>query len=314
VTSRFLNENDRGYALSRAGIAFDAQKRSQQGKIMTQKTIANHEVGGQEFYAQTPANIPLFYDQGLGPVFFVDFANDIARRAAAAAPLRVLEVAAGTGIASRRLRDFLPAEAHLVVTDLNSAMLDLARTKFSPAEGVGFHSANALSLPFPDNGFDAVICQFGVMFFPDKEKAYCEAYRVLTSGGHYLFSVWDSERHNPVARLIKDIVARFCPADPPRFCEVPFAYHRIDPVRDLLDSVGFTGVNISVVSIRKSVADVSAFARGQVRGSPLFDELRVRGVDPDRVVDALTELVVREFGSEPTRMPLRAIVFEARRP
>ncbi len=281
---------------------------------MTQKTIANRDVGGQQFYAQTPADMPLFYDQGLGPVFFEDFADDIARRAAAAAPSRVLEVAAGTGIASRRLRDFLPAEAQLVVTDLNSAMLDLARTKFSPDERVGFETANALSLPFPDNGFDAVICQFGVMFFPDKEKAYCEAYRVLTSGGHYLFSVWDSERHNPVARLIKDIVARFCPADPPRFCEVPFAYHRIDSVRDLLDSVGFTGVNISVVSIQKSVVDVSAFARAQVHGSPLFDEFRVRGVDPDRVVDALTELIVQELGSEPTRLSLRAIVFEARRP
>jgi hypothetical protein len=68
------------------------------------------------------------------------------------------------------LRDFLRAEAHLVVTDLNSAMLDVARAKFGPEEAVDFQPANALSLPFRDEGFDALICQFGVMFFPDIHK------------------------------------------------------------------------------------------------------------------------------------------------
>lgn len=280
---------------------------------MTEKAIAIHE-GSQQFYAQTPDKMPLFYDQGLGPVYFVDFAEDIARRAAAAAPLQVLEVAAGTGIVSRRLRDFLQAEAHLTVTDLNSAMLDVARAKFGPEEGVDFQPANALSLPFRDECFDALICQFGVMFFPDKDKACREALRVLASGGHYIFSVWDSERHNPVAMLIKDVVARFCPADPPRFFEVPFAYYRIDPVRDLLDSVGFTRVNVSVVSIRKVVEDAYSFAQGQIYGSPLVEDFLLRGVDADKVVDALTEMLLCEFGSQPTRMPLRAIVFEARRP
>jgi len=280
---------------------------------MTDKAIAI-DGGSPQFYAQTSQDMPLFYDQGLGPVYFVDFAEDIARRTAAFEPLRVLEIAAGTGIVSRRLRDFLLAEAHLVVTDLNSAMLDVARAKFGPEEGVDFQPANALSLPFRDEGFDALICQFGVMFFPDKEKAYREAYRVLASGGHYVFSVWDSERHNPVATLLKDIIAQFCPEDPPRFAGVAHTYHQIDPVRDLLDSIGFTGLNVSVVSIQKVVEEAYAFARGQIYGSPLFDEFRLRGVDAQTVVDAFTEMLQREFGNQPTRVPLRAIVFEARRP
>src|SRR6266496_861400 len=280
---------------------------------MTDKAIG---IGGgtQQFYAQTSQAMPLFYDQGLGPVYFVDFAEDIARRAAALEPLRVLEVAAGTGIVSRRLRDLLPAKARLVVTDMNPAMIDVARAKFGPEEEVDFQPANALSLPFRDEDFDALICQFGVMFFPDKEKAYHEAYRVLASGGHYFFSIWDSELHNPAARLLKDIVARFCPVDTPRFAGVAHAYHRIDPVRDLLDTVGFTGVNVSVVSIQKVVEDAYSLARGQIYGSPLFDEFRLRGVDTQTVVDAFTEVLQREFGNRPTRVPLRAIVFEARRP
>jgi SAM-dependent methyltransferase len=280
---------------------------------MTDKAIAI-DGGSPQFYAQTSQDMPLFYDQGLGPVYFVDFAEDIARRTAAFEPLQVLEVAAGTGIVSRRLRDFLPAEAHLVVTDLNSAMLDVARAKFGPEEAVDFQPANALSLPFRDEGFDALICQFGVMFFPDKEKACREAYRVLASGGHYVFNVWDSERHNPTARLLKDIVARFCPVDPPRFAEVAHTYYRIDPVRDLLDSTGFTGVNVSVVSMQKVVEDAYSLARGQIYGSPLFDEFQRRGVDAQTVIDAFTETLLSEFGNQATRIPLRAIVFEARRP
>ena len=98
--------------------------------------------GTQEFWTQTSANMPTLYDQELGPVFFVDFADDIARRAAAAAPLHVLEIAAGTGIVSRRLRDLLPAAAHLVVTDLNPAMLDVARGKFGPEEEVACQIAD----------------------------------------------------------------------------------------------------------------------------------------------------------------------------
>jgi len=281
---------------------------------MTDKGIAIHDSSSQQFYVQIPNKMPLFYDQGLGPVMFVDFAEDIARRAAAASPMRVLEVAAGTGIVSRRLRDFLPAEAHLTVTDLNSAMLDVARAKFGPEEAVDFQPANALSLPFRDEGFDALICQFGIMFFPDKDKACREAHRVLAPGGHYVFSVWDSERHNPVATLIKDVVARLCPVDPPRFIEVPFSYHRLDPVRDLLDGVGFTGINVSVVGIQKVVEDAYSFARGLIYGSPVVDEFLLRGVDVHSVVDALTEILLREFGSQPIRMPLRAIVFDARRP
>ncbi len=80
-------------------------------------------------------------------------------------------------------------------------MLEIARTKFRPDEAVDFQQADATVLPFTDASFDVVVCQFGVMFFPDKDKSYREAIRVLVPGGHYLFNVWDSHRHNPIARL-----------------------------------------------------------------------------------------------------------------
>jgi SAM-dependent methyltransferase len=264
--------------------------------------------------ADFTGSIPTFYDQGLGPIFFAEFADDIARRVAASAPTRVLELAAGTGIVTRRVRDLLPQEAQLIATDLNSPMLEVARRKFRPDEMVEFQTADATALPFPDASFDAVVCQFGVMFFPDKDKGHCEAHRVLASGGRYLFSVWDSHRHNPIGPLITEILEGFFPHDPPQFYQVPFSYHRIDPIKDALDAADFTDLRIAVLRVIKIIPDVPSYARAVVLGNPLIDQIRARGgVDPERVIEALTKALPREFGTAPTRIPLQAIVFEAMR-
>ena len=147
--------------------------------------------------------IPEHYDRGLGPIIFVDYATEMAKRVAAGNPTRVLETAAGTGIVTRRLRDALPPGVGLTATDLNAPMLEIARTKFRPGEEVEFQPADAMALPFPDGGFDAVVCQFGIMFFPDRKKSYHEVHRVLAPGGRYLFSVWDAHRYNPFGRSRK---------------------------------------------------------------------------------------------------------------
>jgi ubiquinone/menaquinone biosynthesis C-methylase UbiE len=260
-------------------------------------------------------NIPENYDRGLGPVIFSGYAADMARRAATCNPTRVLETAAGTGIVTRQLRNVLPATVHLTVTDLNPPMLEAARTKFRPDEQVDFRQADATALPFSDGAFDAVICQFGVMFFPDKDMGYREVYRVLAPGGRYLFSVWDSHRHNRFGRITHDVAGGFFPSDPPQFYRVPFSCHQIDPIKESLIDAGFADVNVAVVRQDKEIPDVALFARGLVYGNPLIDQIRARGgVDPDRIVDALMSALRREFGADPARMPLQAIVFSATRP
>jgi ubiquinone/menaquinone biosynthesis C-methylase UbiE len=150
---------------------------------------------------------PYFYDRGLGPVLFAGYADDLARRVVAQLPQRVLETAAGTGILTRRLRDLLPAAVRLVASDLNPPMIEAAKTKFRPGEGVEFRKADALSLPFEDGAFDVVVCQFSVMFFADKSGSYREVRRVLASGGSYVFNVWDAHRHNPPYRIAHEIVS-----------------------------------------------------------------------------------------------------------
>jgi SAM-dependent methyltransferase len=258
-------------------------------------------------------NIPEHYDAGLGPLLFVDYAEDIARRVAAYAPKRVLETAAGTGIVTRRLYDLLP-QAEILATDLNTPMLEWAAKKIKATERrVAFRPADATALPFADNLCDAMVCQFGVMFYPDKEKSYREAYRVLQPGGRYVFNVWDSHKHNPFGRMAHEIVSSFFPVDPPQFYQVPFGYYAIDPIKEALLAAGFDDLKIAVVKKEHKLTDAAARARGMILGNPVVDQIKARGgVDPDVVVDAARKMLEREFATKP--IPLQAIVFEARKP
>jgi SAM-dependent methyltransferase len=259
-------------------------------------------------------SIPQQYENGLGPTIFADFAADLARRTVAGRPMRVLETAAGTGIVTRELRSVLSEGARLVATDLNAPMLEAARAKFRPSEAVEFQPADAMSLPFADGSFDAVVCQFGVMFYPDKDKSYRDAHRVLAPGGQYLFNVWDSMRFNPFARIAHEVIGSFFPADPPGFYSVPFSYYLIDPIKESLIEAGFTGIAVAVVGLSKAIADTERFARGLVYGNPVIDQIRARGgVNPDRIVEAVAQGLRRQFGAAPAVMPLQAIVFTATR-
>jgi SAM-dependent methyltransferase len=263
--------------------------------------------------ARFVGSIPQHYDQSLGPLIFVDYAADLARRVAAANPTRVLETAAGTGIVTRRLRDVLPAGAHLTSTDLNPPMLEIARKKFRPNEQVEFQPADATALPFPDGSFDAVACQFGVMFYPDKDKSYREVYRVLAPGGRYLFNVWDAHRYNPFGRIAHETVGRFFPDNPPQFQSVPFSYP-FEPIKDSLIAAGFSDIGVDVVRFRKQLPEPAMLARGLVYGSPIIDQVQARGgVEPEEIVDVMVREYRREFG-DPAVMPLQAMAFSARKP
>lgn len=257
-------------------------------------------------------SIPEIYDRYLGPVLFTDYGADLVRRVAATTPARVLETAAGTGIVTRLLRDAL-ADAEIMTTDLNPPMLDVARAKFLPGERITFQTADAGALPFADGSFDAVACQFGVMFFPDKDKSYREAHRVLAPGGRYVLNVWDAHDRNPFAAATAAIIRQRFPVDPPPFYEVPFGYHRLDPIRGSLEAAGFRDITISVLHRDKAVTNARDFARGLIFGIPLVDQVRARGADPE----ALFEEVVAAMGpilGDPPRARLQAIVVEATKP
>ncbi len=265
-----------------------------------------------EFAAAFVGSIPENYDAGLGPYIFVDYADDIACRAAAAAKADVLELAAGTGIVSAKLRAAIAADARLVVTDLNEPMLAIAETKLAGAPLVEFRTADAMQLPFPDDSFDLIVNQFGIMFFPDKPASFREARRVLKPDGSYLFSAWDGWDANPFARVAFDVAAAFLPDDPPVFYKAPFSYADRSIVEADARAGGFTDVGHEIVAFQKEVDDWGRLAQGAVFGNPLYDEVADRGVDPNAVKAALIEALKAEFGDAPAKMPLSATVYQAR--
>ncbi|MGB8637860.1 MAG: methyltransferase domain-containing protein, partial [Pseudolabrys sp.] len=162
-------------------------------------------------------SIPEFYERFLVPLIFESYALDLARRLAKTKPGAVLETAAGTGVLTRAIASALPAPARLTVTDLNQPMLDHAKGRQPADSRIEWRQADALTLPFEDRSFDAVACQFGVMFFPDKAQGYREARRVLKPGGHFFFSVWDRIEENDFADTVTQALAAVFPQDPPRF-------------------------------------------------------------------------------------------------
>jgi len=263
----------------------------------------------------TGGSIPSFYEHGLGPNIFHDYADDLVNRSGGIGASRILELAAGTGIVSRRLRDAMSPHAKLVVTDLSGDMLEIASSKFDPNEGVEFVPADAMALPFDDSEFDAIICQFGVMFFPDKPSSFREAARVLTSGGSYIFNTWGPMSANPYSRISHEVVSEFFPVDPPGFYKAPFSYGNPVEVKNDLNAAGWKDVEHETVHLNKTITDPRAFAKAMIFGTPTIDLIRLRGgIDPEDVVYAIHQRFLDQFGGGPTVMPLEATAFVCRAP
>jgi ubiquinone/menaquinone biosynthesis C-methylase UbiE len=218
--------------------------------------------------------MPAAYERGMvGPVF-EPFAEHLSAAVAARRPGRVLELAAGTGVLTRRLVRLLP-EAAIVATDLNEAMVSLGQELVPEAE---WQPVDAMSLPYDDASFDVVVCQFGVMFLPDRVAAYRGMRRVLRSGGALLFNAWgDVEEHTYEKALVQVLHALF-PDDPPTFMEsTPHGYS--DPMRIESDvrAAGFNDVTVETLHLTSEVDSVAALATGYCEGSPVRAELARRG-------------------------------------
>jgi ubiquinone/menaquinone biosynthesis C-methylase UbiE len=259
-------------------------------------------------------SIPALYDRYLGPLIFEPYAVDLASRVAAFAPARVLETAAGTGIVTRALARALPAASEIVATDLNQPMLDYAAAQ-AGVERVVWRQANAQELPFPDASFDAVICQFGVMFFPNKAAGYGEARRVLKPGGRFLFSVWDRIEDNEFADVATNAVAALFPGDPPRFlARTPHRHHDSAAIREALGAAGFARVDAETVTKRSRALSHRDPALGFCQGTPLRSEIEAR--DAARLheaTDAAAAAIAARFGTGPVDGKIQAHVFTAYR-
>ena len=244
-------------------------------------------------------SIPELYDRYLVPLIFEPYAADLARRVASRQPARVLEIAAGTGVVTRHLAAVLSPSTSIVASDLNQPMIDRAAA-VGTTRPVEWRQVDAMQMPFPDEAFDVVVCQFGVMFFPDKAKAFAEARRVLGAGGALIFNVWDRIERNDFAATVTDALESLFPDDPPRFmARVPHGYHDRPAIEQDLARGGFGRASeFTTLEARSRAGSPRIPAVAYCEGTPLRSEIEARNAARlGEATDAATAAIAAKFGS-----------------
>ena len=257
------------------------------------------------------ADVASFYEQLMVPMIFEPFADDLVKRLSTSRLGDVLELAAGTGIVTRKLGSLSADIAQsILATDISQAMLDKAQQIYPDAR-IAWKVADAMALALKDSSVDTVICQFGAMFFKDRPKAYGEAKRVLRSGGRFVFSVWDRLEANDFVNTVQTAIAKLFPKDPPSFLgRVPHGYFDRNAILDDLKLAGFAGpFSIDAVEKRSEAQSAGIPARAFTQGTPVRDEILTRTPDG---LEAATQVVeqafLRKFGEGPVSGRLRAFL------
>ena len=252
--------------------------------------------------------MPDIYERCLGAAVFHPFAVDLACRAARLVPTTVLEIAAGTGIVTAELLAVLPG-VRVTATDLNPAMVEAGRRRVPGAE---WRPADASSLPFPDGAFDLVVCQFGVMFFPDRRTAYTEFARVLGPSGVVLLNTWDTIDTHGFAQALLEGLEDVFPGDvPPFLAEVPHGYADPQVVARDLQEAGCEVDAVETVTLEGRAVSAADVATGFCTGTPLRAEIEARG-DLAPTTRAVGSAMTARLGEGPVSAPMRAHVLQAR--
>jgi SAM-dependent methyltransferase len=253
---------------------------------------------------------PQYYDKHLGPIQFDPFAAELVRRLPPRPPGNVLEIACGTGLVTKRLRERLDPALRLTATDLSTTMLDYAKAQLGKHDGIEWRDADALKLPFPDGAFGAVVCGFGIMFVPDRQGMLREARRVLVDGGILLFSVWDRVEENPHALASAEVIEAMFPGDAEMRFRIPYEMHDPALLRQLLAGARFREPRIETKRIPFDGQDPRNIATGQIRGTPRSVLIEKKGVALDLVINKVAA-ALETRGGNPYRGHAQGLLVEA---
>jgi ubiquinone/menaquinone biosynthesis C-methylase UbiE len=255
-------------------------------------------------------SIPENYDRYLVPVIFEPYAASMATKVAELKPKRVLELACGTGAVTRCLVKALPQGTKYVATDFSPDMLEVAKKKLSGSNAVEWQQADACQLPFEDECFDVIVCQFGVMMFPDKAAAMSEAFRVLAPGGHLLTCAWSAREANRFFDILENTLTEMFPEEETPFMPTPMSMPDPGTHRKLAEDAGFARVDAGVETHRTGPHDAAEFAKGYTLGSPLGMYLGNQGYDLEKIQSAIAAAFRAELG-DPMYCDLSAAVCHA---
>lgn len=254
-------------------------------------------------------SVAALYQKYMVPMLFAPYAHVVAQRLAGSGG-RFLETAAGTGVVTRQLA--ATSERLIVATDLSHAMLELAKTEVL-APNVEWIAADAQALPFANETFDAVVCQFGAMFFPDKPKAFGEAHRVLRAGGRFVLVLWDRLEENEFPHAVTEALRELFPDNPPEFMsDIPHGYYDQARIEADLRSGGFSDVSFETLALRSAAGSAEDAVVAFCAGTPLRNEIEARA--PGQLaptIDLVAAGLRRRFGEGPIDGKMQAFLVEA---
>lgn len=248
------------------------------------------------------------YEKYRAPMFFTPTAKNMVSRLSENLS-SILEIAAGTGQVTRLLKEKYP-EARIVSSDINSDMLSVAKSIVGE-KGIEWAIVNAEEIPFDANTFDSVVCQFGVMFIPDKQKSVNEVYRVLKPGGRFIFSTWDKIENQRIAGLANEIITSFFKDDPPQFFKIPFSMSDPREMDTLMRNAGFKDISVKNVRLEGSSASAEDAAKGFTLGNPVYSAIceRDESAVPE-ILKTMAGVFKKEFGASTLQIPLSEFVTE----
>lgn len=255
---------------------------------------------------QISAKAAEVYEARFVPAIFGEWAPRIADAAGIAAGQRVLDVACGTGIVAREC-----ARRGATVTglDLNEGMLGVAR-RISP--GIDWRQGDASDLPFEDGSFDAVVCQFGLMFFPKREESLAEQWRVLAPGGTLVVSIWDAIEQTPIYVAMVGLIEQYAGADAAQALRAPFWLGNKDNLTNVLRASGIADFEIDTRAGTERFASIDEFVEIEIKASPLADSF-----DDDSYAallkDARVELPSYRKGESGFEFPTSAHIVHAKK-
>lgn len=258
-------------------------------------------------------SIPENYDRFLVPLIFEQYADEMAQRVSSLSPQALLETAAGSGAVTRALAAKLNSNVTMTVTDLNQPMLDYSASRLRD-DRITWRTADAQELPFSNNSFDVVCCQFGVMFFPQRQRGYEEARRVLKTGGYFIFAVWDRIEDNVFADDVTKALGELFPNDPPRFlARTPHGYHDKRQIKNEMEQAGFEDITIETIAKQSAAFSPRHAAMAYCQGTPLRNEIEARGGDLEVATQHATTAIAKRHGDGAISAKIQAHIVTARR-
>jgi ubiquinone/menaquinone biosynthesis C-methylase UbiE len=252
-------------------------------------------------------SIPANYDLYLGPLLFLPYAEDIAQRIPSDVT-SILELACGTGLVTAQVSKRFFSTVKIVATDLNPDMIAVGKKNVTDSR-IEWLTADMTQLPFADNSFDAIICQFGVMFVPDKLKAFKEAYRVLRKGGRFIFNTWDKIQNVEAFSIGNEVIQEFFQNNAPAFFKIPYSMHNASELELLLINSGFLNPHIELVKKQGYAESALHAAKGIIEGNPIYKEIMDRAPDAIEVLEEKISRRLEEiYGNAPITHSMQAYV------